>query len=72
MKAKYRKKPVTIEAEQYTAGLEDGFTNEGQPFISTLEGNMMISEGDWIITGVKNERYPCKDDVFRMTYELVE
>lgn len=41
-------------------------------FISTLEGPLQVSEGDWIITGVKGERYPCKPDIFEMTYDLVE
>jgi len=67
---KYRKKPVTIEAEIYTPGMEDGVNLDG-PFIRSLEGDMTISPGDWIITGVKGERYPCKPDVFEMTYEKI-
>jgi hypothetical protein len=46
----------------------DGFV----PYIATLEGNHRVSEGDYIITGVKGERYPCKPDIFAMTYEAVE
>jgi hypothetical protein len=69
---KYRKKPVIIDAQRYEPGLEDGFNNEGQPVIHTLEGDHIISPDDWIITGVKNERYPCKNDIFLMTYEPVE
>lgn len=42
------------------------------PAIKTLEGWHEISEGDYIITGVKGERYPCKPDIFAMTYEKVE
>jgi hypothetical protein len=42
------------------------------PAIKTLEGWHIISEGDYIITGIKGERYPCKPDIFEMTYELVE
>jgi hypothetical protein len=42
------------------------------PAIKTLEGWYEISEGDYIITGVKGERYPCKPDIFEETYELVE
>lgn len=42
------------------------------PFITTLEGNHYISPGDFIITGVKGERYPCKPDIFAMTYEKVD
>lgn len=53
---KYRKKPVVIEAMQ----------------LKTLEGEMMANEGDYIIKGVKGEFYPCKPDIFEMTYEAVE
>lgn len=40
--------------------------------IETLEGNMVGNVGDWIITGVHGERYPCKDHIFQQTYERVE
>lgn len=40
--------------------------------IETLEGKHEVTVGDWIITGVKGERYPCKPDIFEMTYEKVE
>ena len=40
--------------------------------IPTLEGLMVGIEGDWIIKGIKGEIYPCKDDIFKATYELVE
>lgn len=43
-----------------------------KPYINTLEGRHYISEGDYIITGVKGEKYPCKPDIFEMTYEKVE
>lgn len=36
--------------------------------IWTLEGDMTASAGDWIIKGVKGEFYPCKPDIFEMTY----
>ena len=42
------------------------------PFIETLEGRMLVRPEDWIITGVKGERYPCKPDIFAATYEPVE
>ena len=57
--AKYRKKPVVIEAYQTDKIVK----------IATLEGTMRAEEGDWIITGVKGERYPCKPDIFEATYE---
>lgn len=39
--------------------------------IKTLEGHLDITVGDWIIKGVKGEFYPCKPDIFEMTYEAV-
>jgi hypothetical protein len=51
------------------------FTSESKSerlFIDTLEGQITAQIGDWIIRGVKREFYPCKDDIFRATYELVE
>ena len=38
-------------------------------WIDTLEGGHVVCPGDWIITGVKGERYPCKPDIFAATYE---
>jgi hypothetical protein len=40
--------------------------------IHTLEGDMIAMPGDWIITGIAGETYPCKPDIFRATYEPVE
>ena len=56
---KYRKKPVVVEA----------FATEEPMDIETLEGVMHASAGDYIITGVEGERYPCKPDIFARTYE---
>ena len=79
MKAKeYRKKPVVIEAVQWTGenmgdilGFFGGAAlREGQDIIiGTLEGEMRAVPGDWIIRGVKGEHYPIKDEIFRETYE---
>lgn len=84
--AKYRKKPVVIEAfqlgidrtEQWAkdspAFVELG-ENEGETIsasIQTLEGVLHASFGDWIIKGVKGELYPCKPDIFAATYEDAE
>ncbi|CAB5224182.1 hypothetical protein UFOVP393_38 [uncultured Caudovirales phage] len=38
-------------------------------WVDTLEGGHIVCSGDWIITGVKGEHYPCKPDIFEMTYE---
>ena len=39
--------------------------------IVTLEGTMVCNIGDWVIKGIKNEFYPCKNDIFTLTYEEV-
>lgn len=59
---KYTKIPVTIEA----------YRTETEETIETLEGVMKANKGDWIIKGVKGEIYPCKPDVFEMTYKEVK
>ena len=59
---KYRKKPIIIEAYQTNEELD----------IETLEGIMHASKGDYIITGVHGEQYPCKPDIFFETYEEVK
>jgi hypothetical protein len=82
--AKFRKKPVVIEAVQFTeANIKSGALDhipmnlgigpEGHfGTIGTLEGEMRASLGDWIIQGVNGEFYPCKPDIFEKTYEPVE
>ena len=45
---------------------------DGQFKLTTLEGVMTVSVGDWIIRGIKGEYYPCKDDIFTATYEEVQ
>jgi hypothetical protein len=108
--AKYRKKPVVIEATQWfkngdhhedkceTIDAEQPFLTEGKVvryfrtpstpgdsrcshcgqtmhvhgWIDTLEGGHIVCPGDFVITGVKGERYPCKPDIFEATYEKVD
>ena len=41
-------------------------------YIKTLEGPLHVQAGDWIITGIHGEKYPCKPDIFLATYEAVE
>ena len=76
---KFRKRPVVIEATQW-------FKNGDHPavytkrnsvgdlrgYIETLEGQHIVTPGDWIITGIKGEHYPCKPDIFAATYEEVK
>lgn len=59
--AKYRKKPVVIEAYQ----------TDKEMIIHTLEGDIKAEVGDYIITGVQGEQYPCKANIFEQTYEKV-
>jgi len=80
---KFKKKPVTIEAVRLELkNLKEvkdwcgGEVWSRPPFravtgltISTLEGKMNAEFGDWIIRGVKGEFYPCKPDIFDLTYE---
>lgn len=40
-------------------------------WVETLEGGHRVCPGDWIITGVQGEHYPCKPDIFEATYEAV-
>ena len=79
--AKYRKKPVTIEAIQYKGNnpteIHDFVRKhmfrdiDGNLSIHTLEGDMKASIGDYIIRGVDGEFYPCKPDIFKKTYEKI-
>lgn len=86
--AKYKKKPIIIEAIQFNneRSIYDMETRWGYNFIAaasystpittvsidTLDGNMKVSPGDWVIRGVNGEFYPCKHEIFEKTYELVE
>jgi len=109
--AKYRKKPVVIEATQWFKNgdlPEDGaetfkkgefkgellegkvvryyrrpgvagehkcgkcsHTMHNHGWIDTLEGGHIVCPGDYIITGVQGEHYPCKPNIFKETYEAV-
>lgn len=83
--ATYRKRPVVIQAQQYDpasgrvpAGVcwADNRKHcahlSGTPHVHTREGPLAVSPGDYIITGIKGEQYPCKPDIFEQTYELVD
>lgn len=50
--------------------VDPGDDKERVPVIRTLEGYVVVSPGDYIVTGVAGERYPCKPDIFAATYEL--
>jgi len=48
-----------------------GLAMHNHGWIDTLEGGHIVCPGDWIITGINGEQYPCKPDIFEATYELV-
>ena len=83
---KYRKKPVVVEAVEFTGWnwaecyqfMSDDVLLFPQELrrqetieIETLEGTMTANIGDYIIKGIKGEFYPCKPDIFKATYEKV-
>lgn len=85
--AKFRKRPVVVDAIQWTGNNTDEVyaweksfgryvlvirEDGGFVYIQTLEGSMKANKGDWIIRGIAGEFYPCKPDIFEQTYEKVE
>jgi hypothetical protein len=82
----YQKKPVQVEALQWTGKNRreifdfctlsyfntDFETGNLKLNIQTLEGNMEASVGDYIIKEIKGEFYPCKPDIFELTYDIVK
>lgn len=79
---KFRKKPVVIDAVQWTGANNDEVCAFGGEAIcqgpqtatlgiNTLEGMMTAQPYDYIIKGIKGEFYPCKPDIFEATYEAV-
>ncbi len=75
---KFQKKPIIIEAMQYLCAgsiiqIPAGVCNcGGLPIhVHTLEGILSVKNTDWVITGIKGEKYPVRDDIFRESYERV-
>jgi hypothetical protein len=75
---KYRRKPNIVHSAQYTGDVDklpDEIKNhkmfktdkEG-PYIETLEGNMRISKGDFIVIGIKDDMFPVKPSIFKQNY----
>lgn len=76
--AKFRRKPVVVQADQWFPGQPLEGVQERRRrdsplgvvgIIKTPRGDMVAMPGDWIITGVAGERYPCREDIFYKTYE---
>lgn len=78
----FRKKPVEIQALEWTGSNQDELyafvpahlrrEEEDGLYLSTLEGDHKANVGDFIIRGVKGEFYPIKPDIFEMTYDMVD
>lgn len=77
--ARYRKKPVVIDAVKFTGNFDeiekfvggDAELRNGELVVATLEGPLRARPGDFIIKGVEGEFYPCKPGIFAATYEEV-
>lgn len=87
MVKKYRKKPVVIEAMQYTGDREEVTAFVPEKFlkmfinsdgstadigIKTMEGTMFFDTGTYIVKGIEGEFYPCKAFIFEASYEPVD
>lgn len=78
--AKYRKRPVVVEAEQFWPGREAELgvrraqfdDHNVRYYIKTLEGLMSVEPGYWIVTGIQGEKYGVRPDIFVETYEPIE
>lgn len=79
----FRKKPVVIEALQFTGANHQEIVTfiddeeycaviEGDIWLYTLEGDLVVVPNDWVIRGIAGEIYPCKPDIFEQTYDPVE
>ena len=79
---KFRKKPIEIEAFRFRIDpIPDWFqdevtkqriyTQERSCSIDTDEGSFVAVKGDWIIKGIEGEIYPCRDSIFKKSYEPI-
>lgn len=78
------RKTATVKAIQFTGqsipGVctgeclpgSGGYAKDASPHIHGLEGDHSVSMWDWILTGIKGEKWVCKPDIFAATYELAE
>jgi hypothetical protein len=74
---RYLKKQVVVEAVQwFKHGDHPAVTPESVEsavgFIDTPEGRLRVEPGDWVITGVAGENYPCKPDIFQQLYTAAD
>lgn len=85
---RFRKRPIVVDAFQWATSMEDGllwehkivkyyYEETGQDlkriwYVPTKQGKIKVNEGDWIITGIDGELYPCSPSIFEKVYEPVE
>ena len=75
--SKFRRKPIIVEAEQWfpdtpVEGVvvpDPKSTTQFEPFVETYGVALVVRSGDWIVTDLKGEKYPVRNDVFQATYE---
>ena len=72
--ARYLKKSVAVEAIQWFRhgdhpAVLAGSAGSVTGYVDTPEGRLRVEPGDWIITGIAGENYPCKPDIFGQLYE---
>jgi hypothetical protein len=74
--SKFRQRPVVIDAVQFFPdkrpwpdGVEVGSHPKNPYFVRTVQGTQLAFPGDWIITGVKGEHFPCKPDIFLAMFD---
>jgi hypothetical protein len=71
--ARYLKKSIAVEAVQWFkhgdhSAVVAGSAGDASGYIDTREGRLTVQAGDWIITGIAGENYPCKPDIFEQLY----
>lgn len=81
--ARFRKKPVIVDAIQFTGSnvaevaalldwdYDEGTSDDETLIIETLNGDVTVSVGEWIVRGIAGEGYPCRADIFAATYDPV-
>jgi hypothetical protein len=78
---KFRKKPAVIDAIKWNGPADDAELERfaghwasigAEVYITTLEGSMRVSPGDYVVRGIKGEFYPVKPDIFEELHEPVE
>ena len=73
---RYLKKQVAVEAVQWfkhgdhpAVAADSG---DGAGYIETPEGRLRVEPGDWVITGIAGENYPCKPEIFKKLYTATD